>query len=136
MRAEVLDRADFPSSAIDVFGEPGRQWIQTMIAAVVDESLRVGEVSMADDVLGVMHDLRAFMFDRVYLRPAMEPRRRRAKEVVRGLVDYYLRHPHEIPETYRHEDSERLVQVIDYVAGMTDRYAIRSHDELFRPRLF
>ena len=136
IRAGMLDRGDFPPAAIEAFGEPGRQWIQTMIAAVVDDSLRVGEISMATDILGVMHDLRAFMFETVYLRPEMEPQRRRAKEVVRGLVEFYLSHPGEIPESYRHEGSELPVQVIDYVAGMTDRFAIRSHDELFRPRLF
>lgn len=136
LRARVLDRADFPAVAIDAFGEPGRQWIQTMIAGVVDESVRTGRVAMADELLGVMHDLRAFMFERVYLRPEMEPQRRRAKEIVRGLVDYYLVHPEEIPESYRHDDSERLVQVLDYVAGMTDRFAMRAHDALFRPRLF
>jgi dGTPase len=136
LRAQVIDRNDFPEAAISTFGEPGRQWIQTMIAAVVDESLRRGELSMADSILGVMHDLRAFMFERVYLRPEIEPQTRRAKEVVRGLVEYYLAHPHEIPLTYRHDDSEVLVQVIDYVAGMTDRFAIRAHDSLFRPQLF
>lgn len=136
LRAGVLDRSDFPSTAIANFGEPGRQWIQTMIEAVVDESLRRGELAMDDGVLGVMHDLRAFMFERVYLRPAMEPQRRRAKEVVRGLVAYFLDHPDELPESYRHDDSTVLVQVIDYVAGMTDRFAIRTHDALFRPQLF
>ena len=136
LRAGVLDRGDFPEEAISTFGEPGRQWIQSMIAAVVDESIRRGELAMADAVLGVMHDLRAFMFERVYLRPEMEPQRRRAKEVVRGLVEYFLDHPQEIPLSYRHDDSELLVQVIDYVAGMTDRFAIRTHDSLFRPQLF
>lgn len=136
LRAGVLDRGDFPDEAIATFGEPGRQWIETMVDAVVDESLRRGELAMADDMLGVMHDLRAFMFERVYLRPEMEPQRRRAKEIVRGLVEYFLAHPDEIPESYRHDDSTLLVQVIDYVAGMTDRFAIRAHDTLFRPQLF
>jgi dGTPase len=136
LRAGVLDRADFPDDAIATFGEPGRQWIETMIDGVVDESLRRGELAMADDMLEVMHDLRAFMFERVYLRPEMEPQRRRAKEIVRGLVEYFLAHPDEIPESYRHDDSTLLVQVIDYVAGMTDRFAIRAHDTLFRPQLF
>ena len=48
----------------------------------------------------------------------------------------FLEHLAEVPESYRHDESDGLTQVIDYVAGMTDRYAIRTHDELFRPRLF
>ena len=76
------------------------------------------------------------MFDHVYLRADAAPRRRRAREIVRDLVSYYLDHPDEIPETYRHDDADLLTQVVDYVAGMTDRFAIRRHDERFRPRLF
>ena len=60
----------------------------------------------------------------------------RAREIVRNLVEYYVAHPAEIPDTYRHDDAETLTQVVDFVAGMTDRYAISRHDELFRPQLF
>jgi dGTPase len=76
------------------------------------------------------------MFDRVYLHPTMEPERRRAREIVRDLVKYYLDNLDELPATYRHEDADPLDQVIDYVAGMTDRYAIREHDSLYRPSMF
>ncbi len=136
LRAGVLDRADFPDEAIAAFGEPGRQWIESMVNAVVEESLLRDEVTMEPDRLEIMHRLRSFMFDRVYLRPEVEPQRRRAKEIVRDLVRYFLDHPDEIPSTYRHDDAALLTQVIDYVAGMTDRFAIRTHDERFRPRLF
>ena len=87
-------------------------------------------------MLEAMHTLRAFMFEHVYLRPEAESQRLRATQIVRDLVTYYLEHPDEVPETYRHDEADELTQVIDYVAGMTDRYAIRTHDELFRPRLF
>jgi dGTPase len=136
LRAGVLSRADFPENAIAAFGEPGRDWIAAMIDAVVEESLRAGRVVMDADRLEVLHELRAFMFERVYLRPEMEPQRRRAQQIVRELTEYLLLHPGEIPGTYRHDDADTLTQVIDYVAGMTDRFAIRVHDRLFRPRLF
>ncbi len=136
LRAGVLSSADLPEEAIAAFGEPGPQWIESMIGSVIDESMRTGEISMEATRLEVMHRLRSFMFERVYLRPAMEPQRHRAMEIVRELVDYYLTHPATIPDSYRHEEADTLTQVIDYVAGMTDRFAIRTHDELFRPRLF
>ncbi len=107
-----------------------------MIGSVIDESMRTGEISMEATRLEVMHRLRSFMFDRVYLRSAMEPQRQRAMAIVRKLVDYYLTHPASIPDSYRHDEADTITQVIDYVAGMTDRFAIRTHDELFRPRLF
>ena len=91
---------------------------------------------MDEHTLAVLLVLRDFMFEHVYLRAEVEPQRRRAREIVRNLVEYYVAHPNEIPDTYRHDDADTLTQVIDFVAGMTDRYAIKRHDELFRPQLF
>ena len=107
-----------------------------MIRAVIDESYKQSRIVMEPSKLEAMHELRAFMFENVYLRPEVEGQRRRAMEVVRDLVSYYLEHLRELPATYQHPEADDLTQVIDYVAGMTDRYAIRTHDELFRPRLF
>lgn len=76
------------------------------------------------------------MFERVYARSEVQDQQRRAKEIVRSLVHYYLEHLDELPDTYQHPEADDLTQVIDFVAGMTDRYAIRTHDELFRLRLF
>ena len=136
LRAGVLRVDDFPSDAIAAFGEPGRQWIDSMIRSVIDRSLAVGVIEMEPTKLEVMHALRSFMFERVYLHPAMEPHRKRAKEIVRDLVGHFKQRPDEIPESYRHDDADVNIQVIDYVAGMTDRFAIATHDALFRPRLF
>lgn len=136
LRAGVLTEASFPRNVVAAFGSPGREWVSTMIQSVIDESYRQNEITMEPSMLEAMHTLRAFMFEHVYLRPEAESQRLRATQIVRDLVTYYLEHPDEVPETYRHDEADELTQVIDYVAGMTDRYAIRTHDELFRPRLF
>ena len=136
LRAGVLDETSFPDDVVAAFGTPGREWVATMVQSVIDESNRKDEITMEPSMLEAMHTLRAFMFERVYLRPEAESQRLRATQIVRDLVTYYLEHPNEVPPTYRHEEADELTQVIDYVAGMTDRYAIRTHDELFRPRLF
>jgi dGTPase len=136
IRARLLARDDLPAAALEAFGEPGAAWVDSMIGHVVEESIETGEIAMTPDVLDRMHDLRSFMFERVYLHPSMEPERRRAREIVRDLVKYYLDNLDEVPETYRHDDADDLTQVIDYVAGMTDRYAIREHDSLYRPSMF
>ena len=65
MRAGVLAYPDLPSESIAKFGEPGGEWINAMIAAVVDESLQLGEVAMEPEALHIMTELRAFMFERV-----------------------------------------------------------------------
>ena len=136
VRAGMLTPADFPAAALETLGEPGRAWVETMIESVVHESMASGEIAMSDKTLDVLLEVRAFMFDNVYLRADAESQRRRAREIIRDLVGYYLEHSGEIPETYRHSDAETLTQVLDYVSGMTDRYALRIHDELFRPKLF
>mgnify|MGYP001825623299 CR=1 FL=1 len=136
LRADVLRPTDFPPAVLETLGVPGSDWINTMITSVITTSLERDEISMDDHTLAVMHQLRDFMFENVYLRAEVEPQRRRAMEIVRNLVEYYDGHPNEIPATYRHDDADTLTQVIDFVAGMTDRYAISRHDELFRPQLF
>ncbi len=136
MRAGVLDQSALPNNVIRAFGDPGREWVASMVQAVIDESYRQSQIVMEPTKLEAMQELRAFMFERVYLRPEVENQQRRAKEIVRSLVSYYLEHLDQLPDTYQHPDANDLTQVIDFVAGMTDRYAIRTHDELFRPKLF
>ena len=127
IRAGVLDADSFPAAVRARFGDPGRVWVGGMIEAVLDHSLRVGEVRMDDETLAVMHDLRAFMFERVYLAPSLLREQRVAIDMLRLLVDHHLEHPDQIPATYREADAHLITQVADYVAGMTDRYALTAH---------
>jgi dGTPase len=131
LRAGVLEPDDFPHRALERFGEPGRLWIDEMINAVVDESLRTGEVRMDRPTLEVMNELRTFMFDRVYLSPSQRVHTDYAVAVLRRLVDHHLENPDEIPDSYRDTGAGLTTQVVDYVAGMTDRFALQVHDRLF-----
>ncbi len=106
-----------------------------MINAVIDESLRTGAVRMDDATLGVMNELRDFMFEHVYESPDQLRQGRRAITIIRDLMDWHLEHPDEIPATYRQVEAPLVVQAADYIAGMTDRYALATHDRLFRPAL-
>ena len=135
LRAGVLDRASFPAHVIERFGEPGRPWINSMITAVIDESLRSGAVRMDEPTLAVMNELRDFMFANVYESAGQLRQQRRAIAVIRDLMDWHLEHPDEIPDSYRQTDATGVVQAADYIAGMTDRFALATHDRLFRPTL-
>jgi len=135
LRAGVLERATFPSRVIERFGEPGRPWISSMINAVIDESLRTGSVRMEDDTLAVMNELRDFMFTNVYESADQQREQQRAIAIIRDLMDWHLAHPDEIPDTYRQDEAPLVVQAADYISGMTDRYAVATHDRLFRPSL-
>jgi dGTPase len=135
MRGGVLRPDDFPTHVIERFGPPGRSWINEMIHAVIAESLAAGEVRMDRPTLAVMNELRDFMFERVYQAPGQRRQQRRAIAVIRDLVDWHLAHPDEIPGTFREHAAPAIVQVSDYVAGMTDRYAVALHGRLFAPSL-
>jgi len=135
VRAGVLRVRDLPERAHAVFGEPGSAMVGSMIEAVVDGSLSpantAGAVVMAPDALEAMHELRAFMFQRVYASETAAGQKHVAIDVIRRLVDHHLAHPELIPATYRDTEADPVTQVVDYVSGMTDRFALATHDRLF-----
>jgi dGTPase len=135
LRAGVLEYHDLPLRALTTFGATSREWIGSMINAVIEASHQAGVVTMEKEHLAVMGELREFMFERVYLRPESEAQKQKAIMVIQDLVRYYEAHPEEVPDSYTVPDDDPLTKAIDYVAGMTDRFALHTHDRLFRPTL-
>ena len=135
IRAGVLRPEELPARARAVFGEPGSEMVGAMIEAVVRGSLSednaAGSVVMAPESLAAMHELRTFMFDRVYMSDTAAGQKHVAIDVIRRLVDHHLAHPELIPASYRDTEADRVTQVVDYVSGMTDRFALNMHDRLF-----
>lgn len=131
MRAGLLTQADFPAAVSARFGQPGRAWVGGLIDAVIDSSIEAGVVCLDAVTLGVMNELRDFMFQRIYLGPVQQRRHREAIEVIRRLVDHHLMHPGEMPASFRRTDSDLVTQVADYVSGMTDRFALSTHRRIF-----
>jgi len=131
MRAGLLTGDRFPAAMTARFGPPGSSWIGGMIDAVIEGSLSSGEVRMDDATLSAMNELRDFMFERVYLAPSQREHHRAAVDVIRRLMDHHLRHPDQLPASYRDNEADRLTQAADYVSGMTDRFALHSHELLF-----
>jgi dGTPase len=106
-----------------------------MVNSVIEASHRSGTVEMEPKHLEVMDRLRVFMFERVYLSPETEKQKGRAIQVIQDLVAYFRDNPGEVPATFAVPDSDDLTAAIDYVAGMTDRFALTTWDKLFRPQL-
>jgi dGTPase len=130
MRAGVLDAGSFPARTRDRFGEPGRGWIGEMIDAVIEHSLRAGSVAMDPETLAAMNELRTFMFERVYESAEQREQQAYAVQVLRDLMDHHMRNPGEIPESYRQPEAPLHLQAADYVAGMTDRFALALHERI------
>jgi dGTPase len=89
---------------------------------------------MLDEVGGAMLRLRTFMFEHVYLGPAARAEHARIERVLRELFEWYCSHPEELPEGVPGATPDE--QVIDWLAGMTDRYAIRAWTQRFVPQGF
>jgi dGTPase len=130
MRAGVLTPDSFPRAVLARFGTPGRTWIGEMIEAVVEHSLQVGEVRMDAGTLAVMNELRDFMFASVYQSGEQRGEQLRAIGILTDLMDHHLADPELIPESYREHHAPVVVQAADYVAGMTDRFALGVHAAL------
>jgi dGTPase len=133
VRAGVITPSDVPRRFRDAFGPPGPAWIDTLVHQVVRDSLTAGRVTMDPVALATMNELRDWMFERVYLRDEARAHSERAVRVIRDLVEWYAERPTAIPDAYRLAESTDLQASVDYVAGMSDKYAMRMHDERFRP---
>jgi dGTPase len=131
IRAGVLEEHNLPSAARTVLGDTYGDRLNSMIASLVTYSLEVGGVAMPDDVAEAMGELRAFMFEHVYLGPA-RVEAMKAGEVLKRLCAYFVEHPDEV-STARPDDHFQQ-QVIDYVSGMTDRFALRAYSDRFLPK--
>jgi dGTPase len=134
IRAGVLAPDAFPGAVLERFGPPGRLWVAGMVEAVIDHSLEVGRVEMDPETLAVVHELRDFMFERVYMSGEQRREQESAIGVIRTLVDHLVRHPQEIPDSYREHAANPVTQVADYVAGMTDRFALLAYERIALPQ--
>jgi dGTPase len=121
LRAGVITADDLPGEEIALLGERGSRRIDTLVHDLVETSSRAGDIRQSDDVARAMLNLRAFMFERVYLGPAAEEQRATATETIARLVDHFATHPDELPPDRPGDLGERIS---DYVSGMTDRFAL------------
>jgi len=135
MRAGLLREAQLPRRAIAVLGDTGSKRIDALVHDMVEHSARAGDIVQGPDAGPAMGELRRFMFEHVYLGPAVRAEHARIANVVRTLFEHYVEHPELLPDggKARGELAER---VTDYVAGMTDRYCIREYTDLEVPRVF
>ncbi|MGI6662322.1 MAG: deoxyguanosinetriphosphate triphosphohydrolase [Bacillota bacterium] len=132
IRGGVLRPEDLPAEAIRVLGKTHGERINTLVRAVIGESLEKGRVSLSGDCLEALKILREFLFDRVYIDSPAKKEEDKAKGVVEALYHYYSRHPEMIGGSYS-AIIDPQVRACDYVSGMTDRFAIHKYRLAFVP---
>jgi dGTPase len=132
IRAGILVREELPVQDIAVLGETGSERIDTLVRDLVARSADTGAIVQGPEVGAAMDRLRAFMFDRVYLGTAARAEHPRIERMLRSLFAHYAEHP---PPALV-EGADEAQRVVDYLAGMTDRFAVRAFSELSVPRGF
>ncbi|MGH2832015.1 MAG: deoxyguanosinetriphosphate triphosphohydrolase [Solirubrobacteraceae bacterium] len=136
VRAGLLDESELPKEPIVVLGNSGSERIDALVHDMVEHSQRAGDIVQGPQAGPAMSELREFMFQRVYLGPAVRAEHARVAGVVRRLFEHYANHPELLPEPADGAEQDLAQRVTDYLAGMTDRYCIREFTQLEVPRAF
>jgi dGTPase len=136
LRAGVLDDMALPAEAIAVLGRTGSVRIDALVHDLVEQSEVAGDIVQGAQAGAAMSELRAFMFDRVYLGTAARQEHSRIERVIRTLFDHYASDPALLPDGGGAPAADHAQRVTDYLAGMTDRYAVRTFEALSVPASF
>ena len=135
IRAGILTNEDIPDGITDVLGHTHSVRINSLVTDMIRTSREAGTVMLSPEVDKALRDLRSFMFERVYRNPIAKSQESKAKDMLQRLFEYYIQNPEMLPEDFQPQLSfdgmERTV--CDYIAGMTDNYAVDKYTELFIP---
>ena len=109
-----------------------------MVTSVIEESTGKPEIAFSKEVGEATMKLREFLFENVYTNPLAKSEDKKAQEMLARLFEYYVKHPEKMPELYYRNTKEEPVErcVCDYIASMTDRFAIEHYTELFIPQVW
>jgi dGTPase len=132
LRAGVLHIEDLPREEIDLLGATGSERIETLVRDLLERSEAAGDIVQGEEVGGAMLRLREFLFERVYLGSDAQREKPRIERMLRALFEHYAANP---PPAVVEGASEEE-RVVDWLAGMTDRFAVRTFAELSLPQGF
>lgn len=134
IRAGVLSAGDVPVEVRRVLGDTHSRRIDTLVTDLVEQSEDRDELALSPPILEALDRFRDFMFERVYLRAEAQHEQQKAIALVTSLFSYYLEHPEAVPAEDMRTPGDLPTHVADYIAGMTDRFALRTYERLFLPR--
>ena len=137
-RAGILSVEDIPKDLRELFGETSSDRINTMVHSIIRESTGKPKIAMEPEIGDATNRLRDFLFERVYRNPVAKSEESKAQEMLIRLYHHFVAHPEKLPPMYRKRLSVDLVDqcVCDFIAGMTDRYAIEVYSDLYVPKVW
>jgi dGTPase len=134
VRAGVLGPDELPRGPIEVLGSTHAERINTLVTDLVERSEGGPDIRLSEPVSRALDELRDFLFEHVYLRDEARSEQDKAIALVRTLFAYFLDHPQAVPAEYHRAPGDLPTRIADYIAGMTDRYALRMYEEIFLPQ--
>lgn len=135
IRAGILTNDDIPKSISNLLGTNHSQRINALVCDLIRTSREAHAVCMTPEMDRALRDLRSFMFERVYRNPVAKGEESKAKAMLQRLYSYYIDHPEALPEDFQPQLSfDGLGRTVcDYIAGMTDKYAVDKYTQIFIP---
>lgn len=136
-KAGLVSRAEIPTDCLQVLGEHHAQRINTMVSDLIHQTLNLNQpwLEMSPNVLRATERLREWLFEKVYESPIIRAEFDKAVKVVCDLYEYLCKHPEKFLEISGKKELRFGIEqeVCDFIAGMTDRYALALYQELFLP---
>lgn len=135
IRGGILREEDIPEEAASILGRSPSKRINNMIINIIENSGDGKGIRMSPEFQEAASKLRNFMFERVYIGSAAKKEETKAERMLQELFTWLMQHPEHLPADFR-DDSEKTgleQSVTDYVAGMTDRYAVKKFKEIYVP---
>ena len=138
IRGNIIKNSDIPMDCINILGGSHGERINTMILDVINNSLGKKQVSMSEEIKYYTKKLRDFMFNRVYLNNIAKKEEKKAIYIIEEIYNYYYNNLEELPKEHRKLYKDKSIAkediICDYIAGMTDRFAVNLFKELFIPK--
>jgi len=134
IRAGIISENEIPKQIRTTLGATGSKRIDRMVRDVISSTLACDyeAITMSKEVLQSLEELRKFMFDNMYLTPTVRGEFVKAQNILTALFEHVVANPDEFLDTMSAEPVERLA--LDFIAGMTDRYAMNLYAKLFLPK--
>ncbi len=136
IRANIVKIDDLPLTYIKILGKNHTQRINTMILDIIKESGSKGNIKMSEEIYTATMGLRKYLFENIYVGSKAKKEENKIKHIIKELYIYFLENPNDIIDEIKFdigkEDNNHRV-VCDYIAGMTDRYALSTYKSLFLP---
>lgn len=135
VRGGIITEDMLPASTHRLIGSTHSERISSLVRDLISTSAAAGDIRLSDAMWDAMMELRSYLFEHVYAASDAKREDPKAEGVVRSLFDHYLTHVDEVPaECLRIAGGDEVRAVVDYVAGMTDRYALRAFERIFVPQ--